>query len=688
MNNRRLILWLLIVALTALSLAMAAGCTSDDDDDDDVTDDDDDDDDNDDDQTDPGDPIEPTAGYLERQAEYLAYCSAGNGPGEGGIHGQVCRLAMDAQTLDEQAIDNSCQKIDERLDCSDFDLNSILRMLYLFRDHPTLSDETCSQLEQTVLNFKYWLDEPGDDDVCWWSENHQILYHTAELLAGQLFYDEVFPNSGMTGADHVAHALPLLQRWLELRGRIGFVEWHSNVYFNEDIPALVNLVDFAQDEQIALRASMLLDLLAFDFANNYYRNLYATTHGRTYQNKLIEGSRDSTNEAAYVMLGLADYQSDGNFAAVALATSTDYWPPALLEPLAADARLNHEARERDGIDVIDGPDYGIGYTDHEDVMFWWGMGAYAEHHVMMGTLQLVEDFDMWDGWLWSDISFLRLLVGSPLLPVVAEIFDDLTRGPALETINTYTFRTPYYQLSGAQDFKKGMWGAQAHIWQATIDFDARVFTSYPGGMAGDYMAGEWTGGWFPRATIHRNVAVLQYYRRSIPLADDLFFTDYTHAFFPVAGFDQVVQQAGWTFGRKGGSYVALYSQNPTQWVDNEGEPPFELRADGKSNVWICELGCADDNGDFDSFVEQIAAAPLSVGAWTVFYESPSIGEVNVSWDGPMLVEGNPIDLGPFKRWDNKYSSHEFDTNPTRIEFDGQRLELDFDEPYRKYWLEY
>ena len=57
-----------------------------------------------------------------------------------------------------------------------------------------------------------------------------------------------------------------------------------------------------------------------------------------------------------------------------------------------------------------------------------------------------------------------------------------------------------------------MWAAQVHVWQATLDRHAYVFTSYPGGFEDDYMAGPWTGGFLPRATLYQNVGVIQYRR--------------------------------------------------------------------------------------------------------------------------------------------------------------------------------
>ncbi len=656
---------------------------TDDDADDDLNDDANDDTDDVDDDTDPGDPILPTDGYLARQAEYLQQC-AENG---GGIHAQVCKLSMDFDDIDEDAIQRTCDKINDREDCADFDLASVLRLLYLHGDHPSLNLEVKQQLVNAVLNFKYWLDEPNDDSMCFWSENHQVLFHSAELLAGQLFPDEVFPNAGMTGRQHIEHALPMLRRWLNWRGKIGFVEWHSNVYFNEDIPALTNLVDFSEDADIALKAAMLLDIISFDFANNYFKGLYATTHGRTYPGKLIEGSSDSTGEAAWVMLGIGDYGNGANFSGVALSTSPKYFPAPILEDIAADALDWNEHRERDSIDIDEGPFWGVGYESHEDIMFWWSLTGYAASKILPGTFQLVDDYNMWEtnGFLWADISFLSFLVGSPLLQSVPEALDEMTRGPSLEAINTYTYRTPDYQLSGAQDYNKGLWGAQQHIWQATIDSNAVVFTTYPGGMAGDYLASDWTGGWLPKATFFENIGIIQYKRRHIPLLDELLFVSYTHAHFPTWAFDEWRQSGKWTFGAKGNSYVALYSNQPTLWSDEQPQDTYELIADSAANVWIVELGCLDDNGAFEQFISDIEAADVTVLENGIQYASPSQGLATVSWDDPFVVDGMEIDTGPYERWDNAYSYTEFGSEQTIIEFEGQRLDLDFERARRRYF---
>src|SRR5205823_1959456 len=119
------------------------------------------------------------------------------------------------------------------------------------------------EIEETALTFKYWITEPGRDVMCYWTENHQALFATAELLAGQLFPDRTFANNGQTGREHAAHAMAALRKWLDWRVRYGFSEWRSNFYYDEDLLALANLVDYAQDAEIREPARWVIDLILF-----------------------------------------------------------------------------------------------------------------------------------------------------------------------------------------------------------------------------------------------------------------------------------------------------------------------------------------------------------------------------------------------------------------------------------------
>jgi len=628
-----------------------------------------------------------SADYAERQAEYLAFCDENNGPAITNTYGQVCRVAM-GHEVDVESIANACAKLDARQDTADFSATALARMLYLDDETGALDTDTRALIEDTLLNFKYWIDEPGVDGMCYWTENHQALFHSTELLVGQLFPAVEFSNSGMTGAEHAAHAAPLVERWLDLRGRFGFSEWHSNVYFNEDIPALVNLADYAEDPVIRTKAAAVLDIVAFDLLNNMYSGIFATVHGRTYESKFIDGLKESTDEAAWIMLGLGEYSSTGDFSGSFLASSPRYATPALLEDIGSDCAAVHEHRQRDSWDIGEGPDWGIGYTEHEDVIVWAGLSALLAPEVIEGTFGLVEDLDLWEGFLFGDIPdsimmILNVAIENETLPDLATQLEPVARGIALQGMDTYIYRTPHYQLAGGQDYSPGLWASQTRMWIAALDREAFVFTSYPSELSEAgldvELAGEWIGSWLPRVTFHENVGVIQYRTQEVPIADAYISSDHTHAFFPRDGFDEVVEAGHWTFGEKGDGYVALWSQGAVTW--NE-ENTYELDAEGLENVWIVELGSSDEWASFEDFVAAVSAAEVSADDGVV-YASPSVGDVAVGWEGPMTVEGVDVDLGPYDRWDNAYAAVEHGAWATRIDLEDLRLVLDFEAGERR-----
>ena len=69
-----------------------------------------------------------------------------------------------------------------------------------------LSPEINALMKDTVLGFKYWVDEPGDTVMYMGSENHRLLFHVAEWMAGLLFPTEEFTNSRQNGLFHSQRA--------------------------------------------------------------------------------------------------------------------------------------------------------------------------------------------------------------------------------------------------------------------------------------------------------------------------------------------------------------------------------------------------------------------------------------------------------------------------------------------------
>jgi rhamnogalacturonyl hydrolase YesR len=609
-------------------------------------------------------PMEASDAFELRRAEYLSHCADNNGPGSGGIYGQSCRVA-EGLSVNETAIDGAVAHVNERRDVADFRANALVRLLYLDDDTEALPDDVRGEIEDALLGFKYWIDEPGTDQMAYWTENHQILFHTAELLMGQRHKETVFENSGMTGAEHMEHAHGRIERWLEYRGRYGFSEWHSSVYFNEDLPALLNIVDFAEDADLRHRAAMVLDVMAIDLATNMFDGAFATTAGRIYRSKFIGGENDSTRDYAWIALGLGEYRSADNFAAAFLATS-DYVIPPLLETLAQDVAPALEHRQRDSWDIEERDAVGVTTEGLDDTVVWAGLSAIVAPEIIDGSMAVVDEYDLWDGFLFgslpsSVLDLIRGLVGTPGLRGLAEDLLPLSRGMALEGTDTYIYRTPEYQMAAAQDWKPGMWAAQTLMFRASIGRDATVTLNVPTALGlaapgGVTIDDPWVGGWLPRVTAHRNVAVVQFHRpQYAPAVDSVIQGDIVHAYFPTEFFDEWEQRGSWWFAREGDGYLALWTEKEAAFAE---ESTHELVVESLDNVFIVELGSADEHGSFEAFMDGLEEAsvtldPFAYGGQRVRYASPSVGDVEVGWRGPMTVDGDAVDLGPYQRFDSE-----------------------------------
>jgi hypothetical protein len=255
---------------------------------------------------------------------------------------------------------------------------------------------------------------------------------------------------------------------------------------------------------------------------------------------------------------------------------------------------------------------------------------------------------------------------------------------ALPRVQPYTFRPPEYQLSCAQDWRKGLAGYQQHIWTAVLDEQAQVFTTgiHPAQAS---RVSRWAGnGSLPRAMAHRNVLIAIY-----NIADNDHSERASHAWFPRFAFDEFVESGSWIFGRKKNAYVGLFSLIPAKWmasdneflsqilIENPSSQPYDYFADGLENVWVCQLGSASEFGGFPQFVDAVSKSHIGGDILSFRYNSPKLGEITTGWDSPFVVGGRTIDLRPKKRFANPYCQAEFNSRKYTFQIDGQSLQLDF-----------
>ena len=112
----------------------------------------------------------------------------------------------------------------------------------------------------------------------------------------------------------MARARPFLMDWFEERARLGFTEWHSNVYYDLDIRPLLSLVEWSEDEVVARRAAMVLDLVLLDVALHLHRGTFGATHGRSYIKDKASADTENTFATAKMLLDdtVLPYRSRGS----------------------------------------------------------------------------------------------------------------------------------------------------------------------------------------------------------------------------------------------------------------------------------------------------------------------------------------------------------------------------------------
>lgn len=634
--------------------------------------------------------------FEARRNLYLAWVAEQEtSASRGGIWTDIAKLELDPQMpISDAALQEALDFVNARHDTADFVMAGLMRLYHKHGDK--IRPEQKGSIEEAVLNFKYWLDEPNPTFMELWTENHQILAHSSEYLAGQLFPDEIFANNGQTGQEHMEQARERILRWIDWRARTGMAEWDSVIYYRMDLAALMNLVDFAKDEEISRRAAMMVDLLLLDIATDSYYGQYGTSHGRATASSVKSAANDGVVTLQALAWGLGRFQSGGDMGVISLATSDRYQIPSVIEAVAQDMPEEYENYERHSIPLTDEATkrYGLRFDSIDDVGIWWGMGAFTDPKTIELTIRTADEWDLWHYPDFRDLKDLaQVLKRLGLLSQATALLNPDPNGTVMSEVNKVTYRTPDYMLSNAQDYRKGEKGYQQHIWQATLDPYAVVFVTNPDSLREDdkHRPSYWaSNGRLPRTAQYRNVLVALHDipRHPSPSILEARHYAFTHAYFPRWAFDQIVELpgqggGGWIFGRKGDSYIGLYSHQPYEWQTEGPDAGQEVITLGRKNVWIAHLGRRAVDGSFEDFVDAVSKASLEVRGLRVSYQAPSVGLIAFDWDGPLQVDGQEVPLRGYDRWNNPYVQAGFGASQYTIEFADKQLVLDFERGIRQ-----
>lgn len=284
----------------------------------------------------------PYGSYEDRRREVLEYAARQDHD----LYAQVARMELGLwSTIDTATITEAVDEINERCDASAHRLLGLSGMLHRYADNPLFPEDLERTIEKCVLDFKYQLDRPGCDSLCYPGESHEIVLHACEILAGQLFAHSTFADAARMGEWHRARGEQLALSWLIKAGRSGFREWDSNSSFPDILLALSHLADFAENNAVCELAAVVMDKIFFSMAVNSFRGTFGSTHGSTCSAFVKSGRLESTAGISRLMWGMGLYNQH-IAGMVALACSREYEFPPIIADIACHLPEEMWSRER------------------------------------------------------------------------------------------------------------------------------------------------------------------------------------------------------------------------------------------------------------------------------------------------------------------------------------------------------
>lgn len=586
----------------------------------------------------------------------------------------VYRDLLADNEVDWSRLDGTLEYIDRQYDCADFRYVNLMRILYEFGDR--IPKARMSRIEETLFNFRYWWDDPGENSMCYWSENHQILFGSAEYLTGQLYPEVVFANSGLTGQQHMEKARKRILDWLEMRWKYGFIEYYSSVYYKEDVGAMINLIDFAEDQEIVQKTKIIMDLLLFDIAHQTIDNYFISVSGRAYEGNRKGGPGSDFGGLTNYYWGNGDPISSGMM--LGMMVSEEYRPPSVFKEIAGDTN-KVVIKQNNGLDIIDLKGEGYFGTDNRSMMMQWGMECFTNPEIIRNSLSHIRNTRMFSNDFVKDFKYLdySLLSWFHLEPPLGRILNPQLDGVAIQKGNTYTYRTKDYTLYSVQNHHPGTYGDQQHVAGMNVGSSFSIFHTHPAiekdveKQSPNY----WVGyGHFPHVAQDKNVSLAIYNlpeKKGIMEADLLY---YTHAYFPTEMFDTVLMEDNYAFGKKGDTYAAFIGLNELKLREETTDNLIQV---GKQSYWITEAGCLKDDGSFEDFIERVQSNEVAFDKESLQLKYESGGrDYFLEFKGDFTLDGKTVEV-EYDRFDSPYCKAPNQPETVKIEFNGKSLTLDF-----------
>lgn len=520
-----------------------------------------------------------------------------------------------ADQIESGAVEIACQFMENRHDCADFYAVSLLALLYRYGDQPALLSADRERIDRAFRGFKFWIDEPGLDAMCYCTENHQILFHVTAYLAGQYWPQHGFANSGLTGQQQRDRADERIRSWILRRLRGGYAEWDSNAYLTLDIFAMLALAEFADDEALREMATTLLHKSFFMIAMQSFRGAHGSTHGRCYVGALKTARAENSSNIQRIAWGMGIFNGETRATGL-LALAHRYHVPDILQRIGADVdrTVTTRARSRE-------------------------------------TFQ--PEYDMHDG-EWDIRTITRRTADYMLAAAVDHrpgemgVQEHLWQATLSPEAVVFTTMPGNSQEHGQA--RPNFWSGSARLPRVAM-IDQTVLCLYDLAPEVDTP--------FLQTGAHVGLG-------------------YSHAYFPTVMFDEWHIDGQWVFARYGSGYIALWGDGDLTLTGSGRHAGQEIRSGGRSAAWLCHLGRAADDGDFATFCQRVQQHQPQAAATTITWTRPDGKMLEWAWTGPLRVDSAAESWDDFPHYENTYTSTPMNTSIMTITYADQSLVLDLE----------
>ncbi|MBI1932831.1 MAG: hypothetical protein HYS24_09880 [Ignavibacteriales bacterium] len=576
--------------------------------------------------------------------------------------------------IDWRRINTTLEYIAKQYDVADFKLATLVRLLYEFPE--VIPDSVLSKIKQTIFNFRYWMDEPGENGMCYWSENHQILFASSEYLLGQMYPDSIFNNDGLTGQEHMVKAEMRILDWLEMRWNYGFSEFYSNVYYNETIAGVINLIDFAIDENLSKKSTIIMDLLMYDVATQKTGNMFLSVSGRAYE----RNRKGSTKLSFYNITNCIwnPLETSTPHLNYGFVVSKKYKIPPVLKEIGED-NINVEIKQSNGLYLSEYENEGFFGSDDHSIKMQWGSGAFSNYEIIRNSFSYIRKNNLFSNeflvpFKYFDFTVLRITYLDKLL---AYFLNPQSNGVAIQKGNTYTYRTKHYSLYTVQNYFPGSYADQQHISGMNLGNSFAVFHTHPAlrDSVKSHSPNYWVGyGHLPHSIQDKNVSLSIYNTPERKQLMELDLLDYTHAYFPTELFDSVYISKNYAFGKKDSAFVAFIGRNNLVMKQNSSD---DLTQDEKKTFWIIEGGSTIEDKSFKIFRERILNNKIDFDATNLIliYESNE-QKYQLTFNDNFLLNEKIINT-EYNRYDSPYIKAKTKAPELNFNYEDKFLHLDF-----------